>query len=354
MHPCGIFNIRKDTPMNILITGGKGNVGRAVTRYLSLRGHTLTVLDCDDQADLPGVRYASCDLTQCTDLVGLARGCEAILHLAAIANPSFAAGTEIFRVNSTGSFNVFDAAAQVGIRRVVCASSINALGFNFGVKPFELSYFPVDEAHPLVTTDAYSFSKQITEDIATYYWRRDGISSTCLRLPGVYDPQAHLHGFDPHTLLHYRRLHQELSNLPTAEALALAQQAVAVYDERRAARAFEQLNYFATAAKRSDSPYLMPMGGFSDLFALVSTADAAQACEKALLAEYEGSHPLFIVEAENSVGVAAERLARLYFPAVTTRQRPLVGAEPLVSWQRARQLIGYEPQHTLMKLLAER
>jgi nucleoside-diphosphate-sugar epimerase len=339
--------------MNILITGGKGNVGRAVTRYLSERGHTLTVLDCDDQPDLPGVRYASCDLTQCADLAALARGCEAILHLAAIANPSFAAGDEIFRVNTVSTYNVFDAAAQTGIRRVVCASSINALGFNFGVKPFELSYFPVDEAHPLVTTDPYSFSKQITEDIAAYYWRREGISSACLRLPGVYDPQAHLHGFDPHMLARYRQLHQELAALPEAEAIAQAQQAVTIYNERRAARAFEQRNYFATAGQRADSPYLMPMGGFSDLFALVSAADTAQACEKALLAEYEGSHPLFIVEAENAVGVAAETLARLYFPTVTARQRPLTGAEPLVSWEHARQLIGYAPQHTLVHLLGE-
>jgi nucleoside-diphosphate-sugar epimerase len=338
--------------MNLLITGGKGNVGRAVTRYLAERGHHLTVLDCDDQADLPGVRYASCDLTHCADLAALARGCQGILHLAAIANPSFAPGSEVFRVNTISTYNVFEAAAQAGIRRVVCASSINALGFNFGVKPFQLAYFPVDEAHPLVTTDPYSFSKQITEEIAAYAWRRDGISSACLRLPGVYDPQAHLHGFDPRTLQHYRHLHQGLAAMPEAEALSLAQQAVTVYDERRAARAFEQLNYFATAGQRADSPYLMPMGGFSDLFALVSTLDAAQACEKALLADYDGSHPLFIVEAENAVGVAAETLARLYFPAVTARTRPLQGREPLVTWQRARQLIGYEPGYTRVSLLA--
>jgi len=339
--------------MNILITGGKGNVGRGVTRYLASRGHTLTVLDCDDQADLPGVRYASCDLTHCQGLVELSQGCDAILHLAAIIHPGFAPGPEIYRVNTTSAFNIFDAAAQAGIRRVVCASSINALGFNFGVKPFQLAYLPVDEEHPLYTTDAYSFSKQITEEIAAYFWRRDGISSVCLRLPGVYDPQAHLHGFDPHTLARYRALHQELAALSPADASRLAAQAVAGYDQRRAVRSFEKLEYFSTSGQRQDSPYLMPMGGFSDLFALVSAADTAQACEKALLADYQGSHPLFIVEAENSVSVAAETLAGLFFPATTERRRSLSSAEPLVDWGRARRLIGYAPQYTLAQLLAD-
>jgi len=339
--------------MNILVTGGKGNVGRAMVRYLAERGHTLMVLDCDDRADLPDIRYASCDLTNCDDLVELARGSEAILHLAAIANPGFAPGQELFRVNTTSAFNVFEAAAKVGIRRVVCASSTNALGFNFGIKPFTLSYFPVDEDHPVCATDAYSFSKQITEDIAAYYWRREGISSICLRLPGVYDPHIHLHGYDPQNFSHYRKLYCQLAEMSESEAARLIAHAVQVYDARRAERAFEQLSYLRSAGDREDSPYLMPMGGFGDLFAVINTADTGQACEKALMADYEGSHPLFVVEAENAVGIQAELLAKLYFPDVTVRHRPLRGVEPLVSWERAHQLIGYEPQHNLSQILED-
>jgi nucleoside-diphosphate-sugar epimerase len=91
----------------------------------------------------------------------------------------------LFHINCTGTFNVYQAAAEEGIKRVVSASSINALGFNFGGVPFQLSYLPIDEAHPTQTSDVYSLSKQILEDTADYFWRRDGISGVCLRLPFV-------------------------------------------------------------------------------------------------------------------------------------------------------------------------
>ena len=47
--------------------------------------------------------------------------------------------------------------------------------------------FPIDEDHPTYTTDPYSFSKQVIEDIGAYFWRREGISSVFLRFPAVYD-----------------------------------------------------------------------------------------------------------------------------------------------------------------------
>ncbi len=115
------------------------------------------------------------------------RGQEAIIHLAAIPAPMMASGEEIFRINCTGTYNIYEAAAQEGIRRIATASSINWLGFYYGVRNSQIRYFPVDEDHPNFTTDAYSFSKQVTEDIAAYYWRREGISSTCLRMPGVFE-----------------------------------------------------------------------------------------------------------------------------------------------------------------------
>ena len=53
-----------------------------------------------------------------------------------------------------------------------------------------VEYFPIDEQHPTFTTDSYSFSKQVMEEIGAYFWRREGISSVLLRLPGVYEIRA--------------------------------------------------------------------------------------------------------------------------------------------------------------------
>jgi nucleoside-diphosphate-sugar epimerase len=47
--------------------------------------------------------------------------------------------------------------------------------------------------HPHLGTDAYSFSKWVVEEIGEYFWRREGISSVALRLPGVIPPRWREH-----------------------------------------------------------------------------------------------------------------------------------------------------------------
>ena len=63
------------------------------------------------------------------------------------------------------------------MQHVVVASSINAIGYLFGTSSFENGYLPIDEDHPKTTTDAYSFRKQVTEDIGACFARR-GASQT--------------------------------------------------------------------------------------------------------------------------------------------------------------------------------
>ena len=176
--------------MNILVTGGLGSVGRPLVKLLVKNGHAVKVIGRRPEAEveaelIPGASYTSCDINEFSSIRQQVRGMDTVIHLAAIPAPMMAPGVEIFRINCSGTFNVYEAAAQEGIRRVVTASSINWLGFNFGIKSFPIQYFPLDEAHPNFTTDAYSFSKQIIEEVAAYYWRREGISGKGGRhLPG--------------------------------------------------------------------------------------------------------------------------------------------------------------------------
>jgi nucleoside-diphosphate-sugar epimerase len=85
--------------------------------------------------------------------------------------------------------------------------------------------------------------------------------------------------------------------------------------------------------------------GYTDFWAVIHEEDSAQALEKGLTADYMGSHPLFVADSVNMLNVEAEMLARIFYPEAT-RTRPLVGAEPLVSYDKARKLIGYEPEHS--------
>jgi len=65
-----------------------------------------------------------------------------------------------------------------------------------------------------------------------------------------------------------------------------------------------------------------------------------------LTADYEGAHPLFVTQAQNVAGVDSEALIQLFYSNISERTRPIVGNESLVSIERARKLIGFEPEYS--------
>lgn len=164
-------------------------MGRATTARFVEHGWNVRVIGIELDVKIEGAEYVQCDINDYEALRKQVQGCQAIVHLAAIAAPSVGTGTEIFRINTSGTFNVFEAADAKGVGRIVQASSINAIGCAWSTSDIAPPYFPVDEEHPSVTNDPYSFSKKIVEDIGDYYWRRSGISSVALRLPAVYPPE---------------------------------------------------------------------------------------------------------------------------------------------------------------------
>jgi len=330
--------------MKILVTGGTGDVGRAAVARLVAHGHKVRVMGRRAGMAVEGAEYVSGDVTNYTEVRRAVEGMEAIVHLAAIRHPMLAPSQEIFRVNCTGTFNIYQAAAEEGIRRVVSASSINALGYNFGIKDFPLLYFPIDEEHPTYTTDPYSFSKQIVEEIAAYFYRREGISGVQLRLPAVYEVQGEAVWIQE-ALAKIRAAYQDVLSLPEAARRQRVQQIIAKFEAMRAKRTWEypaaDMNIF------QDAEVLLAFGR-SNFWTSVDSRDSAQAIEKALLADYEGSYPLFVNDGHNFVGIDSRTLAETFFPEVKTWRRPLQGTESLVSIERARQLIAFEPEYSLV------
>ena len=172
--------------MRVLVTGGTGLVGRPISeRFVSL-GWDVRVIGAEADFALPGVQYTQCDIRDVESLARQVAGCDAIAHLAAIPSTRSHRNETLFHINVAGTYNVFEAGSRAGIKRIVQASSINAIGGYWGNDDRQYDYFPFDEDMPLYTTDAYSFSKQLVEEIAAYYWRRDGISSVSFRLPAVW------------------------------------------------------------------------------------------------------------------------------------------------------------------------
>jgi nucleoside-diphosphate-sugar epimerase len=321
-----------------------------VVRRLVQNGHQVRVVDRQAGECVEGVECIPCDITDFASVREQVRGLETIVHLAAIPAPMMTTGEEIFRINCTGMYNVYEAAAQEGIRRIATASSINWLGFYYGVRNSNIHYFPIDEEHPNFTTDAYSFSKQVTEDIAAYYWRREGISGTCLRMPGVFEPREEWIPRRKEWIAQTRKNFAELTSRTPEERAAWLNQLLVKTEEWRGQRwlemPFEERQRLGIGM---DNPDVRFASSRLNFWALLDVRDAAQAFEKSLLADFEGCHPLFTNDSHNSAGIETETLLGLFFPEVTARTHPLVGTEALVSIDKARQLIGFEPEYSFSK-----
>lgn len=345
--------------MKVVVTGGAGNVGRVAVARLLRHGHAVRVLDHQPESeldretrqDLQGADYRQVDIRDFESLCPHFEEMEAVVHLAAIPHPGGGPEHEIFHINCAGAFNVYRAAADAGITRVVSASSINALGYNYGVKPFAIRYLPIDEDHPTYTTDPYSFSKRVLEETAAYFWRREGVSGVCLRFPFVLRRTSEwaprMKGF----LELRQEAFAELAALPEAEQRARIDPLVAEFDAQRAERLSEKpwspTHRGHRRPDRLPTPEQMLMLGRADFWAIIDAEDAAQALERGVLAEYEGSHVLFVNDSHNAVGVPSRELVALFFPEVTMWTHEVHGVETLVSIDRARELLGFEPEHSV-------
>ncbi|MGC9522160.1 MAG: NAD-dependent epimerase/dehydratase family protein [Anaerolineae bacterium] len=329
--------------MKILVTGGMGEVGRPTVKWLLAQGHTVRVLDLSTTPPIEGAECRQGDVTDFASLAAHMEDIEGVIHLAAYREPSMAPEHELFHVNVDGTFNVFRAAVDAGIRRVVCASSINALGYNFGITfpEGQLRYFPIDEDHPTYTTDPYSFSKRMIEHIGRYFWRREGVTSLFLRFPAVYDTQA---GGEPVLLTFVREARQQTRDvmaLPEPERSERVRGIIEDFKARARARRWEEAFDFTF-------PDAYIMFGRSNFWTSLDVRDAARIAEMGLLADYEGSHAVYVTDDENLVGLPSRELVEVWFPDVKIWRRPVEGTESLVSIKRACELVGFEPRFALM------
>ncbi len=334
--------------MKILITGGAGHIGRPTAERFIQQGWDVRVIELEAGAEVPGAEVVRCDIMNYDDLRQQMRGCQAVVHLAAIRSPLLAPGHTVFQVNVAGTFNVFEAAAAEGIRCVVQASSINAFGCAWSLFDISPQYFPIDEAHPSFTTDPYSYSKEVVEDIGRYYWRREGISSVALRFPWVYS--AEFASSDYRQRRHSaRKVIEELSALSESERLARlveVRQRTLDYRKQRPLEFQDPMPRLPSRKDTSDQLYYAYTFDRFNLWASIDVRDAAQALEKGVTAQYEGAHTLFINNRRNWLSYDSRTLVHFFFPDVSESNIALSGSASLVSIEKAHALIGFEPEYS--------
>src|SRR3954451_18136308 len=113
--------------MKVLVTGATGQLGTLVCKELSQSGHDVLGTDQRFAAGL-GVPLQLADLRQAHAVYPLLQGCQALVHLGNI--PSLGAGPSpqvVLGDNARMNANVFRAAVDLGVRRLVFASSLQAM-----------------------------------------------------------------------------------------------------------------------------------------------------------------------------------------------------------------------------------
>ena len=171
--------------MQILVTGASGRIGRYVVKELVSAGHNVTGIDILS-SEAKSSRFFRVDLTDAGEIYQAlaAAEAEAVVHLGAWANAGVVPDTRTYGDNVRGTFNVFQACADLGIQRVVSASSAQVYGF--AKEP--PVYVPVDEAHPLRPANCYALSKVVGQQTADYFVKRFGMTILSFRFMGIRIP----------------------------------------------------------------------------------------------------------------------------------------------------------------------
>lgn len=279
--------------MKVVVTGGIGKLGQYVVQALfdSANGreaHSVTVFDRAHGQVPPAVRLLVGDVLDLGQVVGVLAGADAVIHLAGVPQPGTVPDDVVFRTNTLATFNVHEAAARLGIRRVVTASSEAAVGWTYRRHDFLPDYLPIDENHPLRAQDAYGLSKIASEAIARSYSDGYGIETVAIRPPWVIAPEE-------------------------LEAL-----------RKRGGRA---------------------VTGFQ-LFNYIDVRDVAEAFRLAIERPVNGHVALLVPNDDPSVAEPLNELLPRLYPPIKDLAARLTGTLPAASNARAKQILGWQPRHT--------
>jgi uronate dehydrogenase len=121
----------------------------------------------------PGETYVQADLADLPAMTALLQGADMVVHFGAHGDE--APFDQLLGPNFIGAYNIWEAAYQNGVRRVVYASSIHAVGMHKNT-----DFIGTDAPHRPDTF--YGLAKCFAEDLASLYWDKRGVEAVCLRI----------------------------------------------------------------------------------------------------------------------------------------------------------------------------
>ena len=269
--------------MRVCVTGASGKAGRAIVAELLASGYDVTAVDLQAPKSPLEVPVMQADLVEYGQAVEVLAGADAVVHMANIPAPGLYAPAVIFQRNSVMNANVFFAAALHKLKRVVWASSETTLGLDFTEPP---KYAPLDEDHYPYPTTTYALSKVVSETAATHVAAWSGIPFVALRISNIMEPHD------------YARFPSFQNNVRLRKW---------------------------------------------NLWSYVDARDLALAARLGLEADVVGASSYIVAAADTVMDRPSADLMAEVFPDVRLTHE-LKGRESLMSIDKARRVLGYEPK----------
>jgi len=208
----------------IVITGTAGLLGPYVVDHFLDKGYDVLSVDLNMPKELK-CRHWTVDLNDLGQVYGMLQGAYGVVHLAAIPRADIYPNEKTFQNNIMGSYNIMEACAGLGIKKVVIASSECAYGLCFAKEDLVPEYVPVDEKHPAWTEDCYGIAKVAAEVAAEGMHRRAGTQIISFRLGNIIAPEMYnkmFPGFIHDTYIRMRNLWNYVDARDIATACRLA------------------------------------------------------------------------------------------------------------------------------------
>ncbi|MHB8061912.1 MAG: NAD-dependent epimerase/dehydratase family protein [Ruminiclostridium sp.] len=271
----------------IVITGGGGLLGPYVVDHFVDMGYDVLSVDIT-KSQKSSARFLKVNLMNLGECYGALAGADAVVHLAAIPVAYSHPNEVTFQNNVMATYNILEAAAGLGIKKAVIASSESSYGIVFSKQNLAPQYVPIDEEHPQLPEDCYGLSKIVAEKTADMINRRCGMQVVSFRIGNVITPE------------NYKKFPEFIHQSKNRRMI---------------------------------------------LWSYIDARDIAVACRLAIEADGLGSVALNLAADDTSMDIKSNELMRAEFPEVKDIRVPLDNYHTLLSNEKAKKLLNWQPVH---------
>lgn len=284
------------TKQRIIVTGGSGKAGKWIVREFIEQGYDVInldwkkpekelcktiIVDLNDLGQVHNALSLYSDRDQ-NPVVG-------VVHFAAIPQAFVFPNDVTYRNNVMNTYNILEAAANLGIQKVVLASSESSYGIVFANQFFDPHYLPLDEHHPQLPEDSYGLSKVVNEITGETFNRRTGMQVISFRLGNILEPED------------YPRLKESFSHPENRKVI---------------------------------------------LWSYIDVRDVGIACRLAVEKEGLGAQSLILCADDTSSDRTTQELIDTYLPNVKDIRIPLENRKSLLSNEKVKRVLGWKQKHS--------